>query len=715
MKQLTQKLMDGRMEIIEIPPPVTSKGMLLVRNAFSVISAGTEGSKVRTARKNLIAKARERPQQAKQVIDLLKQAGPVQAYRTVMKKLASYSPLGYSSAGVIIGLGEGVSGFSIGDRVACAGSGANHAEVVVIPQNLCVALQIDADLKLAAYNTLGAIALQGVRQADLRLGESCVVIGLGLLGQLTCMLLRAGGNKAIGIDIDAEMVRLANAYAADFAALQGEFGLAERIDELTGGIGADAVIITAASDSTNPVNFAGRILRRKGRVVVVGNVPTGFEREPFYYQKELDLRMSCSYGPGRYDPMYEEKGIDYPPGYVRWTEQRNMEAFQDLIYSNRIDINYLTTHMFKLEDAAKAYDLIAEKKEPHLGIVIKYDEAPALTRTVSVREQRPSSKTEGVSIAFIGAGSYAMSHLLPNIPKENWITKKIVMTASGLSSRTVADRFDFELCTSDESQIFQNNSINTIFIATRHNTHAEYVIKALNSGKNVFVEKPLCLSEADLNAISKLVMDGEKFKNILFVGFNRRFSPLTDFIRQNIGTGPMSMMYRINAGYLPADSWIQDKEVSGGRVVGEVCHFIDLLTFINGSVPDKIQAFSLLEPTSNEDTVNINVKFRNGSIGTISYFANGPKDLPKEYLEIYRGGTTAILNDFREVRIIGSKKTMTRKLSFQDKGQVAMVRAFLMAVKNGERPPILFEEIYAVMLATFKAVESLHSGSVIHV
>lgn len=712
MRQLTQKLKDGRLEVIEVPTPVVSKGMLLVRNVYSVISAGTEGSTVRAARKSLIGKAKDRPQQAKQMLDLLKQAGPVQAYRTLMKKLDSYSPLGYSCSGIVIGLGKGVSNFSIGDKVACAGGSANHSEIVAVPQNLCVKLLPDADLKKAAYNTLGAIALQGIRQADLRLGESCAVIGLGLLGQITCLLLRAGGNKVIGIDINPEMVRLTKAHAADFAALRSEAGLAERIEELTGGIGVDAVIITAATETTDPVNFAGRILKQKGRVIVVGNVPTGFDREPYYYKKELDLRMSCSYGPGRYDPVYEEKRADYPSAYVRWTERRNMEAFQDLIYSKKVDIGYLTTHMFKLEEAAKAYDLILDSSEPHLGIVIQYDDAPAFTGKVSIREKEPTSKPGEVGIAFIGAGSYAMSHLLPNIPKEGWIKKRGVMTVSGLSSRSVAEKFQFEYCTSSENEILQNDAVNTIFIATRHNTHAEYVLKALGHGKKVFVEKPLCLNTDELKAITDTYYSERSTPPMLMVGFNRRFSPLVEFIKEKIDAGPMSMVYRVNAGAIPPDSWIQDKEIGGGRIIGEVCHFIDLLTFINGSLPEKVQAFSIPDTRGMMDTVSINIKFFNGSIGTVAYFANGPKNLPKEYIEIYRAGATAILKDFKEVEFISQSKKTIKKLIFQDKGQGAMVRRFLEAVKNGDNSPISFEEISAVTLASFRAVESLHSGLV---
>lgn len=715
MKQLAQKLKDGVMEVLEVPVPVISRGMLLVRNTYSVISAGTEGSTVKAARKSMIGKAKERPEQARQVIDLLKQAGPVQAYRTLMKKLDSYSPLGYSSAGYVIGIGEGVSGFAIGDKVACGGSMANHAEVVAAPKNLCVKLHPDADLKGAAYNTLGAIALQGIRQVDLRLGESCAVIGLGLLGQLTCLLLRAGGIKTLGIDIDPWMVQLAKTHAADFAASRTEIGLAESIEQETRGLGVDGVIITAATDSLDPINFAGRILKKKGRVVIVGNVPTGFDREPYYYKKEIDLRMSCSYGPGRYDPLYEEKGIDYPPAYVRWTEQRNMEAYQELVYSNRVDIAYLTTHVFPLNEADKAYDLITQKTEPYVGIVIKYEDATEIKRKVFLREQQPASKLGNVAIAFIGAGSYAMSHLLPNIPREGWITKRGVMTASGLSAISVVERFGFDFCTSDESEILENNNINTIFIATRHNSHAEFVRKSLSSGKHVFVEKPLCITEDELKSIEDLVTTSSNVMNILMVGFNRRFSPLTDFIREKIGRGSMSMIYRVNAGAIPLDSWIQDNEVGGGRIIGEVCHFIDLMTFINGSLPAKVQAFGMPATAGQPDTVTINISFENGSIGTVSYFANGPKSLPKEHIEIYKSGVTAILKDFKEVEVFDAKNTTKKKLLFQDKGQAAMVRSFLIAVKNGEQSPIAFGEISAVTRATFRVVESIESGSVISV
>lgn len=786
MKQLTQKLKNGEMQVLDVPMPVVGKGMLLVRNHFSLISAGTEGSTVSAARKSLIGKAKERPQQVKQVLDVVMQQGPVQAYRAVMKKLDAYSPLGYSSAGMVIEVGPDVQGFAAGDLVACAGGGyASHAEVVAVPRNLCVKIPITQNaeirmqnaeltsktsaicnhtsdfmslaLKRAAYNTLGAIALQGIRQADLKLGESCVVIGLGLIGQLTCLMLRASGVRVIGIDIDPIAVGQARKHCADLCFERDDSGLAEKIDEFTDSIGADAVIITAATDSTDPINLAGRLARKKGRVVIVGDVPTGFDRDPYFYKKELELKMSCSYGPGRYDPDYEEKGIDYPAGHVRWTENRNMKAFQELVQTNRLEMDYLTTHTFRLDDAVSAYNLIMEKSEPFLGILLAYDVDKKIENKPIFRMQNAECRGQNaikpstVNIAFIGAGSYAMGNLLPNIPKGKDILLKGVMTSSGTSSRTVADKYGFEFCTSDETDILGNSGVNTIFIATRHDSHAGYTKKALSAGKHVFVEKPLCLREEELRQIaecrsrnvevsaikSELGMQNadvnakcgkplEEVKNssfsiphsalpLLMVGFNRRFSPLTQIMKEKTGTGPMSMIYRVNAGNIPADSWIQDKEIGGGRIIGEVCHFIDFLTYMNGSLPVTVFATALPDASGFQDTVNINISFENGSTGTVAYFANGPKSLFKEYIEIYRAGTTAVLKDFKELQVFGSGKPYTKNLLSQDKGQKEMVRAFIEAVRKGTPSPISFDEIYASTLATFKVLESLRTGNAVKV
>lgn len=746
MDQLTQKLKTGQMQIIEAPFPNLQPGVVLVRNLYSVISAGTESDTVKSARKGYLGKALEKPQQVKQVFDTLKAQGPLQTYRAVMKKLDAWSPLGYSCVGEIVNVGLDVHDLTVGDYVACGGATASHAEVVAVPRNLCVKLPLQGQargksqgagggsektgnrgqdavafeeyLRQAAYNTLGAIALQGIRQADLRLGETCAVIGLGLLGQLTTILLEAAGVVPIGVDVDPAMVDFARVNGSAHAFLREDPGIESKIRECTGGLGSDAVIITAGSVSVDPINFAGAIARKRGTVVVVGAVPTGFDRDPHFYKKELTVRMSCSYGPGRYDPEYEEKGRDYPASYVRWTENRNMQAFQELIANRSIDISYLTTHVFKLEDAPAAYDMILEKSEPHVGILIEYDRAKEIKRNKIIvhRTSQIAPHALQVTIGFIGAGSYAQSYLLPNIPKGENVILKGVMTSSSTGSRSVADRFGFEFCTSRENDILESQDINTVFIATRHDTHSEYVIKALKAGKHVFVEKPLCINEAQLNEIIdtySTIRDSQSEIPLLMVGFNRRFSSLTDLIHKQLGPGTMSMIYRINAGTIPADSWVQDTEVGGGRILGEVCHFVDFLTFINGSLPISAYAVAMDDSYGHNDTLIVSLKYGNGSIGSIQYFANGSKSLPKEYVEIYKQGITAILNDFHEVIIFASGKTFRKKLITQDKGQKHEVKFFIQSILNGSPVLIPSEEIFSITEVTFKILESLRTGQVI--
>ncbi|MFZ2147471.1 MAG: bi-domain-containing oxidoreductase [Sedimentisphaerales bacterium] len=715
MKQLAYKPKNGEIQVLEVNIPVLGPGKVLVKNHYSLVSAGTEGSSVTAARKNLAGKAKERPQQVKQVIDALKQQGPVQTYRAVMKKLDSYSPLGYSSAGEVIRVASDVQGFVVGNLVACGGGGyANHAEIIAVPSNLCVKLPENADLKKASYNTIGAIALQGIRQADLRIGETCAVIGLGLIGQLACLILRASGVKVVGIDINPGVVEIASKHCADMAFIREEPGLAEKIGEFTGGIGIDAVIITAGTSSLDPINFAGQIARKKGRVVVVGAVPTGFDREPHYYRKELELRMSCSYGPGRYDLNYEEKGLDYPAAYVRWTEKRNMQAFQELVHSGRIDIDYLTTHEFPLEEAAKAYDMVVSHSEPFLGIILKYDtDKPIEKEPVTVSQVRPAGK---VGLAFIGAGSYAQGYLLPNIPKDKEVVRKAIMTNSGATSKRVAERYGFEFCTSDVKDILESADVNTVFIATRHDSHAEYVLKSLQAGKHVFVEKPLCLSTEELKKIEEVCQREHKAESgQLMVGFNRRFAPLTKLLKGKLRGSPMSMIYRVNAGVVPADTWIQDTAIGGGRIIGEVCHFVDFLTFMCGSLPVRVYASALPEPRHLNDTVTVNLEFANGSVGTICYFANGSKRLSKEYIEVYQSGLIGIIRDFKELNIFSNGKPERKKLLNQNKGQAFMMRTFVDGIKNGGAPTIRADEIFAVTRTTFGIIESLRNHQAVSI
>lgn len=703
MEELTQKLSNGEMTVQELPMPQLSEGMVLVKNHYSLISAGTEGSTVKAARQSLIGKAKSRPQQVAQVMQVLKTQGIIQTYRTVMKKLEAYSPLGYSCAGEVIEVADDVKDFKVGDFVACGGLTANHAEIVSVPVNLCVKLREDTDLALACYNTLGSIALQGVRQADLRLGETCAVIGLGLIGQIVCNLLKASGVRVVGIDVSPAPVAQAAEHCADLALVRNTAGIEDKISDFTGGIGVDAVIIAAATPSLDPVNFAGAIVRKKGTVVVLGAVPTGFDREPYYYKKELQLKMSCSYGPGRYDLNYEEKGIDYPAAYVRWTEKRNMEAFQELLASKRMDLSYLTTHTFALEDAPKAYDMVANKTEPYLGIVLKYD-VNKTHKHESIKIADATNQTSNVGIAFIGAGSYAQGNLLPNLPND--IRRVSVMTNSGATSKRVAERFHFEACTSNEDDIMKNPDVNTLFIATRHDSHAKYVIDGLKNGKNVYVEKPLCLNVEELVEIKNLCE--EKQKSVM-IGFNRRFSPHASEIKKKLGSGKMSMIYRCNAGSIPADTWIQDMKIGGGRIIGEACHFIDFMAYICGSKPVKVMASVMPDNQNLNDTMNIIVEFENGSTGVVAYYANGSKAMHKEYFEVFSAGTSATIDDFNETKIYTKGKPTKFTTRAQDKGQKAMVDRFFKDIKTG-KTPIPMDEIYSVTLATFAVLKSVQEG-----
>lgn len=739
MKQIVQKLKTGMLNSIDVNLPSINPGQVLVRNYYSLISAGTESSTVRTARKGYIGKAKERPEQVKQVIQTFKTQGPIQTYRAVMKKLDSYSPLGYSCVGKVVDMASDVRGFSVGDFVACGGLSASHAEIVGVPVNLCVRLNPKTNLKQAAYNTLGAIALQGVRQANLRLGETCAVIGLGLIGQLTCLLLRASGIRVIGTDVDATMVDIAAKNCADIAINRNSNGIENRVQQFTENLGCDAVIITAASSSLDPINFAGAISRKRGTIVVVGSVPTGFDREPHYYKKELQIKMSCSYGPGRYDPNYEEKGIDYPSAYVRWTEKRNMEAFQTLLYEKKIDLNYLTTHIFSLAEAPAAYDLMMSQSDHFIGILIEYDTNKEINSAdkkiqISSSSYRPSS----VNIGFIGAGSYAQGNLIPNIPRKQNYSLMGVATSSGTTSRSVAERFGFEFCASDATELLENKNINTIFIATRHNSHADFVKASLKAGKHVFVEKPLCLNEQELKEIFGILTNDDPHKKIpkrdqsdinqkplemierspanpivspiLMVGFNRRFAPLAKEVKKMFSSGPMAMIYRINAGKIPTDSWIQDPDIGGGRIIGEVCHFIDFLTYVNGSLPLSVFSSTMIDPQHLNDVLNISITYANGSIGTISYFANGNKRLQKERIEIYANQCTAIIDDFKSMFIYTDGGITKNRLLNQDKGQKQEVLAFITSVLEGSQPPIPYEEIYSSSLVSFKVLESIRTG-----
>ena len=699
MRQLTQNLKSGKMTNEEVPIPFLADTNILVRNYFSLISAGTEGSKVLTARKGYIGKAKEKPEQVKQVLDTIKKEGILSTYNKVMNKLDALNPIGYSSAGIVINVGRDVTEFKVGDRVSCSGQDiANHADVVSVPINLACKLPENVKYEEAAFTTVASIALQGVRQADLKLGEYCTVIGLGLIGQLTVQFLKAAGVKVIGIDVNEEMVRLSYKSGADLSFKRNDAEVEQVIINFTKGFGVDSVIITAGTDSLDPVEFAGKVTRQKGKIVIVGAVPTGFNREN-YYKKELELRMSTSYGPGRYNPNYEEKGLDYPIGYVRWTENRNMQAFLDLVAQGKVNLEILTTHIFDFEKAKEAYQMIVDKSEFYVGILLKYDVEKELRKTIAIKESKPLD--EKIKIGFIGAGSFAQNSLLPNIKNVNLVT---VATSQGHTSKSVAQKYGFNNATCDTDEVIQNNSINTVFIATRHNTHASNVLKSIKAGKNVFVEKPLCMNHAELEEIKN---EYEKQNVHLMVGFNRRFAPHIIRVKELFRSKqPKAINYRINAGFIPNDHWTQDKEIGGGRIIGEVCHFVDLAMFISNSLPSTLSALAMETPTGKLDTLVININFKDGSIASISYFANGSRELKKEYLEVFSNGVTAVIDDFKELAIYDKKKNVN-KLMNQDKGHKKELELFLNSISNGSATPISFREIYSSTKMSFDIIDSI--------
>ena len=716
MKQLAQKLADGRPVVVDVPAPLLGDGMILVQNYYSVVSVGTEGATVRSARKNLIAKALDRPKDVKATLELMKRQGPVQAYRAVMKKLDAYSPLGYSSAGKVIDVAPGVSGFAVGDYVACAGVGyASHAEIVAVPVNLCVKLRPDADMRAAAYNSLGAIALQGVRQADLKLGEKCAVVGLGIVGILACQLLEASGVETFGIDLDPRAVEKARELGFN-AQLRQTPGIENEALNVANGIGFDAVIIAAATSSLDPINLAGKILRKKGRVVVLGDVPTGFDRNPDFYPKELELRMSCSYGPGRYDLNYEEKGIDYPFGYGRWTENRNMQAFQELAYRGKIAVDSLTTHVFSLDDAPQAYDMILKRAEYFLGVLLKYDESKAPKRVdVNLRDSSPVDAHKGkIGYAFVGAGSYAQGSLLPNMPQGDLCEPIAILTKSGVSALRVAEKFHFQRVAKDIDDVLDDPNVDLVMIATRHDLHAKLLMRALKKKKRVFVEKPLCLTLDEFLEIRSLFASlGAENAPKIMLGFNRRFSPYSRYLKEALNPNlPMAISYRVNAGAIPLNSWIQDPVLGGGRILGEACHFVDYVSWLSGSAPTAVSAVAIPDPNALNDVVAIQIKMANGSIASIGYYANGSKSLSKERIEVFQGGLSAVVDDFKRIDIYASDGKIKTRKGVQNKGQATMLDSYVRDLKEG-RDTIPPAEIFQNTLATFAVLDSLREGKVV--
>jgi predicted dehydrogenase/threonine dehydrogenase-like Zn-dependent dehydrogenase len=726
MKQVLQNLRSGETTVVEVPVPRPQPGMALVRTSASLVSAGTERMLVDFAGKSLFGKARSRPDLARQVIDKARREGILSTMEAAFNRLDQPMPLGYSSSGRIVDLGGGVHGFKVGQRVACAGGGyAVHAEYAVVPQNLLAKLPENVDDDSAAFTTLGAIALHGFRLAEANIGEQVTVIGLGLLGLLTVAIAEAAGCQVLGIDLDPERVDLAKIMGAHMSVTRSEAEAASQ--SISHGRGSDVVIICADTPSSDPVELAGTIARDRARIVATGAVGLEIPRT-IYYEKELSFINSRSYGPGRYDPAYEEGGQDYPIGYVRWTEGRNLESFIGLLSSDRIDVRPLITHRFPIEQAPLAYDLISGKDDGSnfLGILLTYkpvdtdkgDLATTNGDLVTTNILDPNTKMtfpEGmVQLGVLGAGDFASAVMLPAISKIDQIGLIGIASSSGLSAQSAAGKFKFKYATSDENKILDDPDINTVAILTRHHLHAQQVIKALNAEKHVFCEKPLAITIQELEEIFDTLNDSQVQNQILMVGFNRRFAPfgqqLKDFIddRQE----PLMAHYRVNAGYLPASHWLHDPLQGGGRIIGEGCHFIDFLTFLVGEPPVSVTAFALPDAGRYmEDNIHLTCNFPDGSIGSIDYLANGDPAAAKERLEVFSAGKVAMLDDFRNLELVysGKRRTFRSRLR-QDKGHRGEWVAFKDAIMESRKSPIPYNQLYGVSLASILSVEALRSG-----
>lgn len=691
MRQVEQSYRTGKMRLAEVPAPQGTAQRNLIQTRVSLISAGTEKQIIDLAKSSLAGKAKARPDLVRKTLGKMKQEGIMPTVRKVFAKLDTPIPLGYSLAGTVIEPGAQAGGFALGDRVACAGAAlANHADYNSVPKNLTVRIPDGVSDEDASFVTIGAIALQGVRVAAPTLGEVFVVMGLGLIGQLTVQLLKANGCRVVGFDPNPKRAGEAEALGCDRAVSDG---LESAVMAMTGGHGADGVIVTASTKSSAPINQAAELCRMKARVVIVGMVGMALDREPFY-KRELDLRLSMSYGPGRYDPAYEEQGHDYPLPYVRWTEQRNMQAFLDLIASGQVTPSKLVTHRFPIEDAMAAYDLL-QTDEPYLAVLLTYpgDGAP-LSHSVDI-PRSAAPKTGDVGIGFVGFGNYARGVLLPAVTKAGGANLRAVVTATGLSAVNAAEKFGFTKAATDAQELFDDPACDAVFIATRHDTHAGLAVRALEAGKHVFVEKPLALNEDELARVFAAL---EGSQAMLTVGFNRRFAPMVRQARAAIvkAGGPCVMHYRVNAGFIPADSWLHGPE-GGGRIIGEACHFVDTLSALAGSDPVSVEG---VKPEGVSDSMQAVLRFADGSTGSILYSSLGDPSVPKEEIEIFARGLVIRLNDFRELSITRGGKTETSKASSQDKGQTALIAAFLNAIKQGGPAPIAPETLHAVSAAT---------------
>lgn len=705
MRQVIQNLRTGVLTIEDVPETICKTGGVLVRNAASLISAGTEKSLLDFAEKSLIGKVKERPDLFRQLLDKLRRDGITSTLQTVKSRIDTPVALGYSCAGIVVEVEGGGGEFQPGDRVACAGlNHASHAETVFIPNNLAVKIPDNVSYDEAAFVALGAIAMQGIRTASAKLGDVVAVIGLGLIGQLTIQILRASGCRVIGIDLDPYKVNTAKQFEIE-CALNRSDDIEYAINRLTEGYGVDAVIITASGNTNDPIELAGTIARDRAIISMVGAVRMDIPRKIFY-EKELQLRLSRSYGPGRYDNQYEQSGIDYPIGYVRWTERRNMQEFLRLIDNKSVQVDKLTTHRFSIEQAEKAYKLIKGGGHPshqYLGILLIYPyliQRNLRTKKLVVAPFRRPAALKGVNIGVIGAGNFAKSILLPELAKINDAELIALASATGCNAKAVAEKFGFEYATTDYKELLADNDVNAVIITVRHDKHAAIVCEAIKAGKNVLTEKPLAMNNYQLRELISTVSD---YGNHLMVGFNRRFSPFSIEAKQFFkGISTLAITYRVNAGAISKDHWIQCSE-GGGRVIGEVCHFIDLTQYLTNEEP--VEVFAYKSP-DNGDTLNIVIKFNKGSIANINYYANGDKRFTKERIEVFGGGRTAVIDNFNRIELYKDGKRKVLKRFKQDKGFQGELTAFTRAIKNGSSMPISLRSMGLTTIATFAIEEA---------
>jgi predicted dehydrogenase/threonine dehydrogenase-like Zn-dependent dehydrogenase len=718
MKQLLQNYKTGELELAEVPIPAVKSGGVLVRNLNSLVSAGTEKLMINLAKKSLMGKAKSRPDLVQKVIKKIKSDGLIEAYKQAMGRLDNPIPLGYSCAGVVEEVGKGASEFKIGDRVACFGSEyAPHAEIVSVPKNLTVKIPDTISYEEASFVGLGAIALHAVRCAEVNLGENVAIIGLGLLGLIAIQLLEASGGNVFGMDFKEDRLKLAEELGAK-GTWKPDEDVEGRINQFTEGNGTDSVIIFASTDSNQPIEQASEIARKRARIVVPGKVGLEIPRKIFY-EKELNLVVSRSTGPGVYDEEYESKGIDYPISYVRWTEKRNMKQFLEMVSNKKVNLKKLITHRFKIDEALNAYDMILKEKEPFVGVLLEYGEKSdkKLSSTIKIKKEGKKKESKAVvKIGMIGAGQFTKGTLLPAIRKVKIPYDLIgVATASGHSGKHVAKKFGFQYCTTDYKEILNDKDINLVLITTKHGLHAKFVIESLKAGKDVFVEKPLCLDEQELNEIIKIYNKVGK-ERLLAVGFNRVFSPYTKFIKEQFGETdePLVINCRVNAGYVPKDSWLNDPEEGGGRIIGEVCHFVDLIQHLSDSLIEEVYALSIsggVNSALEKDNLAINFKMRNGSVGNIIYVANGDKSFSRERVEIFGKGSVGVINNFKSASFTRSSKTKEKKSFITiDRGHTGEMESLFKVVKEGKNFPVSFEEYVNSTLTTFKIEESLKTG-----